>query len=385
MKRRLRAALVGCGKVGRTHARALQTLPRSTLVAVCDPMADRAEEFGRDFGAHPYTDLATMLAAESPDMVSICSPHPLHAAAITAAAERGVHALVEKPLAASLSDCDLAIDACRRAGVKLGVVSQRRFYPPVVRMRQAIEAGKIGDPILATLCVLGWRDRAYYESDPWRGTWVAEGGGVMMNQTPHQIDLLQWLMGPVEEVFGYWDNLNHPYIEVEDTAVAVIRFKSGAVGSLVVSNSQNPGLYGRIHVHGSNGASIGAQTESGSAFIAGVSTDVEPPANDVWTVRGEEDLLEAWQTADRLLASDRDVTSYYHEAQIADFLEAIDEDRDPLVTGEDGRKVIEIITAVYRSQRDGKPVKFPVEAEVDRDDLDGRLSYETVSGRGSRQ
>jgi predicted dehydrogenase len=232
--------------------------------------------------------------------------------------------------------------------------------------------------------VLGWRDRAYYESDPWRGTWDGEGGGVMMNQTPHQIDLLQWLMGPIEELTGYWDNLNHPSIPVEDTAVALLRFRNGGLGSIVLSNSQKPGLYGRVHIHGANGASIGAQTESGSAFIAGVTTEVAPPVNDIWTIPGEEHLLARWRAADRRHARKTDVMTEYHRVQIEDFLESVETGRAPAVDGREGRKVVEIITAVYRSQRDHAPVKFPLAAERGRDDYDGRLTLATASLRTER-
>jgi UDP-N-acetyl-2-amino-2-deoxyglucuronate dehydrogenase len=379
----IRTALVGCGKVGRIHAQALKTLPRSSFVGVCHPRQERADAFGRDFGVKGYSDLATMLSDEGVEMLSVCTPHPAHVSAVAEAAAHGVHVMVEKPLAPDLADCDRAIAACRAAGVKLGVISQRRLYAPVLRMRRAIEAGRIGTPILATLVVLGWRDRAYYESDPWRGTWEGEGGGVMINQTPHQLDLLQWFMGPIDELEAYWDNLNHPYIPVEDSAVAVIRFRSGALGSVVVSNSQKPGLYGRIDVHGSNGASLGVRTEAGSSFIAGVTSAVEPPINDIWTVPGEEGLLPGWQAEDRLLAERVDVMSHYHELQLADFLESIEQDREPVVSGEEGRKVVEMISAIYRSQREHRAIRFPLEPEQGRDDRDGRLTHVTFSHRST--
>ncbi len=384
MTERLRTALVGCGKVGHTHAQAMKSLPQSNLVAVCSRSRDKAESFARQYGAQAYTDYAQMLREADVQAVSICTPHPSHADLVVLAAQHGVHSLVEKPLAPDLAGCDRSIAACRRAGVKLGVISQRRLYAPVIRMREAIHAGKIGRPVLATLHVLGWRDLAYYQSDPWRGKWDAEGGGVMVNQTPHQLDVLQWLMGPIDELFGYWDNLNHPYVDVEDTAVAVIRFQSGALGSVVVSNSQRPGFYGKIHIHGSNGASVGAQTEGGSPFISGITTAVDPPINDIWTVPGEEGFLAAWQEEDRRSAQEIDVMTGYHRLQIEDFLDAIIQGREPMVNGEEARKVVEIFTAVYRSQRDRRPVKFPLEAEKDRDDYDGRLSYTPLSRRMER-
>jgi len=379
----LRTALIGCGKVGLTHADTYQMLSKSKLVAVCDNNLERAKEFGDQYSAAPFADVNTMLERTNPQLVSICTPHPAHADAIVAVAEKGIHVLVEKPLAPDLQGCDQAISACSKHGVRLGVISQRRFYQPVVRMREALLAGKIGFPILATLVVMGWRSPEYYQMDPWRGKWDTEGGGVLVNQTVHQLDVFQWLMGPIDELFGYWDNFNHPYIEVEDTAIAVVKFKSGALGQILVSNSQKPGFYGKIHIHGSNGASVGAQTEGGSPFVAGVTTEVDPPINDIWTIPGEEDALQSWQAADRQFASDNDPMSYYHTLQIADMLNAVLEGREPLVNGVEGRKSVEIFTALYRSQREHAAVKFPLQAEEVAGDYDGRLSYQTHSRRST--
>jgi predicted dehydrogenase len=306
--------------------------------------------------------------------VVICTPHPVHAMATIEAAEHGAHVLVEKPLASSLADCDEMIRAAERAGVKLGMISQRRLYEPAQRVKRAIEAGKIGRPILGTVVMLGWRDEAYYGSDPWRGSWDGEGGGVLVNQAPHQLDLLQWFMGPIEEVFAYWDNLNHPYIEVEDTAVAAMRFRNGALGSIVVSNCQKPGIYGKVHVHGENGASVGVQTDGGAMFIAGVSAVLEPPVNDLWTVPGEEDCLATWNAADTAHFACIDATEHYHQLQVQDFVQAVLDDREPMVTGIEGRKTVELFTAIYRSRRDRKPVKFPIDPTTGSEEFDGRLT-----------
>ena len=377
--KKIKTALIGCGKVGHTHAQALKSSPHSQLVAVCDMSAGRAAEFAQKYDARSFTDVTSMLVETGAQMVSICTPHPAHTEAILFAAEHGAHALVEKPLAPDLGSCDRAIAACRVNGVKLGVISQRRLYPPVVRLHQAIEAGKIGRPIVSTCVVMGWRSPEYYQMDAWRGKWDSEGGGVLVNQTVHQLDVFQWLMGPIDELFGYWDNFNHPYIDVEDTAVALIRFKSGAIGQILVSNSMKPGFYGKIHVHGSNGASVGVQTEGGSPFVAGVTTAVEPPFNDVWTVPGEESLLPTWQAEDRQFAQDHDTMSYFHYLQIEDMLDAILQGREPLVTGDEGRISVELFTAIYRSQRDHAPIAFPVAAENDRTDYDGRITFTPYS------
>ncbi len=356
--RRLRTAIVGCGKVGGTHALAYQTLANSEFVGVCDVAADRAEVFAQRFQARPYTDLAEMLRREKVDVLSVCTQHTQHVAAVEIAAAAGVNVIVEKPLAVDLPSCESAVNAARAAGIKLGVISQRRWYEPVQRMKQAIDSGKIGQPSLVMVTMLGWREPAYYRSDPWRGTWKGEGGGVVVSQAPHYLDLLCWFMGPVAELHAYWDNYNHPGIEVDDTVVASIRFVSGAIGSIVLSNSQKPGLYGKIHVHGSSGASVGAEIDSGSPFISGVTEAMDPPFNDMWTIPGEENLLPEWNREDR--SRPWNVMTHYHERQLEDFIQAVMEDRQPLVDGEAGLRVVELFTAVYRSQQTGAPVKFPL-------------------------
>jgi predicted dehydrogenase len=246
--------------------------------------------------------------------------------------------------------------------VKLGVISQRRWYSPVKRVKEAIDAGKIGKPVLGTITMLGWRDKAYYDADAWRGTWDMEGGGVLVNQSPHQLDILLWYMGEIDEVYGIWRNLNHPYIDVDDTAVAVVKFKSGAIGNILVSNSQKPGIFGKVHVHGANGASVGVQTDGGAMFIAGMSGIAEPPVNDLWTVPGEENLLQEWNKADSETFNNNDPTVFYMQCQIEDYIEALKNNREPLVTGADGRKTVELFTSIYRSSKANATIKFPLKS-----------------------
>jgi len=371
---KIRTAIIGCGKVAHLHAAGLQNLPESQFTAVWSRTASRADAFAQKYNVKAYRDIQQMIKDAGIQAVLVCTAHPFHAEPAIAAMSAGAHVLVEKPLASALQDWDAMIGAAHTAGVKFGMISQRRFYQPCIRMRRAIDDGKIGTPILGTTTVYGWRGKDYYDSDPWRGTWQDEGGGILVNQSPHQLDLLQWYMGDIEEVFGYWDNFNHPYIEVEDTAVALIRFKNGALGTIIVSNSQDPALFGKVSIHGSNGASIGVQTEGGSMFIAGVSSINTPPLNDIWTIPAEDKNLEKWRKEDSTFFETINPMEYYIQLQIEDFLQAIIEDRPALVTGEEGRKTVEIFTAIYRSQRDNKPVKFPLEPETDRSDFDGRLS-----------
>ena len=353
---RIRIGLVGCGKVSQIHFAALRSLPEAELVAVCDALPDRANTVAAKHNIRPYTDVPTMLREARLDAIIIGTPHPRHAEPAIQAAEAGVHVLVEKPLAANLADCDAMLAAARKSGVTLGVISQRRFCGAVRRMKAAIDGGKIGAPALAVFLGYNWRDAAYYQSDPWRGRWDTEGGGVLVNQSPHQLDILLWLMGPAVEVSGYWANVNHPTVEVDDTAVASIRFRNGGLGSIATSVSQKPGVYTKVHVHGSNGASIGVETDRGATFIAGVSGVAEPPLNDLWTIPGEEHRLAEFQAEDRTSFAAVDGTSYYHALQFADFLAAIRDGRPPLVTGENGRAVVELFTAIYRSSRERKPV-----------------------------
>ncbi len=358
----LRTAIVGCGKVGHLHAKALRQAPESNFVAVCGRDPARTEKFAALYQVKPYTDVESMIACEHVQALTVCTPHPLHACHAVKAARAGAHLLIEKPLASSLADCDAILTAAKENGVKVGMVSQRRFYAPCVRVKKAIDDGKLGRLILGSVAMYGWRDEAYYRSDPWRGSWKGEGGGVLVNQAPHQLDLLQWYMGEIDELFGFWANLNHPYIEVEDTALAVLRFKNGALGNIVVSNSQNPALYGRVYVHGSNGASVGVQTDGGAMFIAGMSTITEPPINDLWTVPGEQELLKGWQKEDSDFFLSINPVEHYHQLQISEFLQAVRAGRDPAVPGEEGRKTVEIFEALYRSQRDRKPIQFPLAA-----------------------
>lgn len=359
-KQPIRTAIIGCGKVGQLHAKALSTLHNSRFVASCDANGERAEAFGRQYNVAAFDSVERMCEEADVGAVMICTPHPLHLEPCLQAARAGAHVLVEKPMAESLAACDAMLAAAEQHRIKLAVISQRRLLEPVQRMKAAIDAGKIGAPVLGTFSMYSWRDQAYYESDPWRGRWDTEGGGVLVNQSPHQLDLLRWMMGPIEEISGYWANLNHPTIEVDDTAVAIIRFASGGLGSIVTSLSQKPGIYTKVHVHGSSGASVGVETDTGATFVAGMSEIAEPPRNDLWTIPGEEHLLAEFVEADRRQFAQVDATTHYHALQIKDFLGAIQDDRAPSVTGEEGRAVVEMFTAIYESNRRGRPVRLPM-------------------------
>lgn len=356
-------SIAGCGKVAHLHAKAVLGIPNARLSGVWSRTKSTAESFALKYNTKSYDSIYQMVKENNSDLVIVCTPHMFHKQPAVEAAEAGANVLVEKPLASDLKDCDEIIAACRKANVKLGVISQRRWYPPVQRVKNAVESGKIGKPVLSTVTLLGWRDKAYFDSDAWRGTWKQEGGGVLVNQSPHQLDIMLWFMGDIDEVYGIWRNMNHPYIEVDDTAVAIVKFKSGAIGNILVSNSQKPGIHGKVQVHGENGSSVGVQTDGGAMFIAGRSGIAEPPVNDLWTIPGEEGLLSGWIKEDTDTFNNCDPTVFYMKCQIEDFLNALSTGTDPLVTGEFGRKTVELFTAIYRSTRDNLPIKFPLKPE----------------------
>jgi len=355
--KRVRFGLVSYGKVARLHAHALAGLEEGVLGGVWGRDAARRAAFANEFGCTPYPSIEAMVN-DGVDAIIVASPHPQHREHAVAALQAGAHVIVEKPMALSTTDCDAMIAAADRSGKKLGVICQRRWFPAVQRLRKAIDDGKIGKPALGQVVMLGWRDEAYYASDPWRGSWAGEGGGVLVNQAPHQLDLLQWFMGPVREVSAYHENFNHPYIEVEDTAVAILRFEGGGLGSILVSNSQKPGIYAKVHVHGRNGSSVGVQTDGGAMFIAGMSRITEPPENDIWTIPGEEIMPAVWKKTDLDLFRKIDATEYFHTLQFRDFAQAILQDRSPAVDGHEGRKAVALIEAIYRSEREKRAITF---------------------------
>ncbi len=351
---KLKFGLVGYGKVAELHARAIAASGNSELVAVWGRDLEKREAFASKHSIKARSSIAEMVDKDKVEAVLVVTPHPTHKALAVEAAQAGCHVLVEKPMAMTVEECDAMIAASRNAGKRLGVISQRRWYPSAQRIRKAIDAGLLGKPALAQVTMLGWRDEAYYKSDPWRGTWAMEGGGVLVNQAPHQLDLLAWFMGPAKEIKAVWDNINHPYIEVDDSAVAAIRFANGGMGSVLVSNSQKPGIYAKVHIHGSSGVSAGVQTDGGAMFIAGMSGVLEPPYNDLWTIPGEESQLPVWRADDEAFFSTIDPTWYFFSLQIAEFCESVRAGRTPSVSGEDGREVVRIFEGIYRSDRRGE-------------------------------
>ena len=348
---KLRVGIVGCGKIAINHVTALGDLPEVEVVAVSDSDAGRAAEFARRYGVpHSYTDLDELMESGL-DAVTVCTPHPVHELVVLAAARHGLHVLCEKPVAVTLDEADRMIAATDAAGVKFGVLFQRRFWPAAQRITQALADGRLGTPIIGSVIVRLGREAAYY-AEPWRGRWDTEAGGALMTQAIHHIDLLSSYMGPAVAVHGTIATLKlGEFIEVEDTAVATIAFSSGAFASLQVSTTFAPGLGAQILVSDKAG-----HTASVAEFPEGT-----PGQNDIWTLPGDEDYRQVYFpeiNSDPELAEIHTNLVPYHRLQIEDFVHAVLEDRDPVVTGREARKSLEIILAIYESSRTGATVRL---------------------------
>jgi predicted dehydrogenase len=358
MKEKVRIGLYGYGKVTQLHAKAINAGKNAELVSVCGRNRERRDAFAAQWGIASRDSPWEMVQQDHAQGVIISTPHPQHRDGAVECLSAGLHVLVEKPMAITTAQCDDMIAAAQKARKLLSVMSQRRWFPACRRIKHAINEGKIGKPVLAQLTILGWRDKAYYDSDPWRGKWETEGGGILINQAPHQIDLMHWFMGPHEEIHGFWNNFNHPYIEVEDSAVAAIRFKNGGIGSVLVSNSQKPGIYAKVHIHGDAAYSVGVQTDGGAMFIAGMSGIAEPPLNDMWTIPEEKELLDRYRAGDEAFFKTIDPTVHFFTLQIDNFSQAIQDDGTPESTGVEGRETVHFIETVLKAGKpQGKSIK----------------------------
>ncbi len=351
----LRFAVVGCGHIGAAHARALKELePRAELVAVVDIVAERALGLAKEHGAASFTSLEEALDDPDIDVVTLGTPSGLHADQAVAALEAGKHVIVEKPLDVTMEAAQKVLEAERRSDRTAMVVSQMRYLPASGVVRQAVESGAFGTLTSGSATMAWWRSQSYYDSGDWRGTWKLDGGGALMNQGIHVIDLFRWIFGDPVEVYAWAGRLAHERIEVEDTAVAVIRFANGALGTIHGSTAAYPGVNRRIQVHGDRGSAL---IEEGrlTYFHAG-----RADAHDIpYGADGDDNQVEAVLPA----ADQKDRFRTSHARQFSDFLEAVAEGRPPLVTVTEAAKTLALIRAIYESAGRGEPVRV---ASVDR-------------------
>ncbi len=348
---KFRFGIIGCGIIASWHARAIQSIPEAELVAVADVVEEKAKKLGEDFGVDWYKDFRDLLAREDVDIVNICVPSGLRRDIAVPSAEAGKHVLCEKPLEVTLEKADEIIRAARENGVKLGVIFQSRFSDGARLLRKALDKGKFGRLVYGEATVKWWRTQEYYDSAGWRGTWALDGGGALMNQGIHAVDFLQWLMGDVESLFAYTGLLAHERIEVEDTQIASIRFRNGALGSIICMTSAYPGYHKRIEIYGNRGSAILEDDQ----IIAW--NFMEEDEEDERIKKGAHQEEKAGAGAASPTAG---LGFEGHRRQILDFITAIKEGKEPLVNGEEGRKSLEIVLGIYQSARTGKPVTLPL-------------------------
>ena len=345
----MKYALIGCGRIATNHMKAAVN-NELEIVAVCDVIPEKMEEllvkheFQGDASIKRYEDYKTMLEKENPELVSIATESGIHAEIALYCIEKGVNLIIEKPMAMCIEDADKIIRLSEEKGVKVSACHQNRFNKAIQQLRQAMEAGRFGKLSHGSINVRWNRNKGYYDQAPWRGTW-AQDGGALMNQCIHGIDLLRWMMGDeIEEIYGVTRQQFHNYLEVEDVGMAIIKFKSGAIGAIEGTTNVYPkNLEETLYIFG----------ENGTVKIGGTSTN----NIDVWNFSDETE-------ADKKNKGFKEATSNVygngHTRLFADVMDAIENDRKPYVDAVAGRNALEVVLSIYKSQKTGKPVKLPL-------------------------
>ncbi len=331
------------------HARALRDCPLTQLVACYSRDAARGEKFASEYGCTPYASLQAMLQDPNIDAVSICSASGAHLNPAVEAAKAGKHVMVEKPLEVTAARCDQIIAACHDSGVRLGVTFQSRFHRSSQLLKEAIQQGRFGRITLADAYVKWFRSQEYYDSGAWRGTWELDGGGALMNQAIHSVDLLLWLMGPVASVSARIDTATHERIEVEDVAVATLKFRSGALGVIEATTTAFPGALKRIEICGNKGSVVLEEEDLKQWQFAD-----EQPSDEL--IRQE---MQGRTTTGGGAGDPAAIGHHGHCQVFQDFAEAVRETRAPLIDGSEGRHSVELIEAIYRSARENRTVDLP--------------------------
>ncbi|HEY3320424.1 MAG TPA: Gfo/Idh/MocA family oxidoreductase [Planctomycetota bacterium] len=350
--------IIGIGTIAEFHAKAIQAMEGGYLAAAYEPIAvSRAEKFSKDFGVPVFTGkIEEFLSAKGVDVVTIATPSGTHMEPAVAAANHGKHVICEKPLDVTLERCDAMINACRENKVMLAGVFQSRSLAAVKTVKAALVEGRFGKIVFCGALIPWWREQAYYDAGGWRGTWKLDGGGALMNQSIHNLDLLQYLGGQVAEVVGFAGCLAHNRIEVEDTGVAALRFQSGALGVLMGSTACFPGEAAEVWISGDRGT---AKLRGG--YLASWQFNQEQP----------EDALRRIDLAPpaglQSGAGDPKAISFDgHQRQFENFVRALNGKEPLLVDGTEARKSVELILAVYESALTAKAVKLPLRKTPER-------------------
>ena len=341
-----KVALVGCGRISKNHFDALRRIDGLTISAVCDIVPERADAAGAQEGVPGFTSYEEMLQRAECDIVTVCTPSGLHAAQGALAARAGKHVITEKPMAITLGQADELVKACDDAGVFLFVVKQNRLNPPIQLLRRAVDKGRFGRIFLANTTVRWQRPQDYYDAAPWRGTWEFDGGAIM-NQASHYVDLIQWLVGPVESVMAKTATQARR-IEAEDSGVALLKFRSGALGVIEVNVLTYPrNLEGSITILG----------EKGSVKIGGTAVN-----------RVEHWLFADYDDDDKLVDSANtnppNIYGFGHEGYYRNVLAVLRGEAQPQTDGRAGRKSLELILGIYESAKIGREVPIPLRTSL---------------------
>jgi len=336
--------VVGCGVVADYHIGAISDTPGARLVAVSDVVEERVRQVAKQHGVTGHVGHEAMLADAAVDVVCICTPSGLRIPIATDAAAAGKHLVIEKPLDVTLENADRIIAAAEAAGVELMCIFQLRYGEAIGRVRQAVTDGRLGKVTLGDAYIKWFRPQEYYDSAAWRGTWDMEGGGALMTQGIHTVDLLQWVMGPVRRVSARMGALVHD-IEVEDTIVATLEYASGALGVVEATTTCHPGMPAKLEFSGSKG-----------------TISMEADSITAWDLEGEETQVDGAAGTDVAKAASDSKTfgTEGHKAQIAEMVRIAREGGHPQIDGAEGRKTVELILAMYESARRGEPVELPL-------------------------
>lgn len=327
--------------IGKFHAEAITSLADAKLIGCFDEVQESSKNLAAAYDCTSFEKLEDLLADESIDIVTICTPSGAHETPAVAAAQAGKHVIVEKPLEVTLEKCDSIINACEQSGVLLSTVFQSRFHEAPRLLKKAIEEGRFGKLVLGNAYVKWFRTQEYYDSGAWRGTWALDGGGALMNQAIHSVDLLAWFMGPVTDIHAITDTLTHERIEVEDIAVANLRFANGALGTIEATTSAFPGSLKKIEIYGSKGSVV-----------------IEEEDIKIWHFEEsrpeDEEILARFnaKTSTGGGAADPSAISYEaHAKQFQDVMDSIREDRKPFIDGLEARRSVEIIQGIYAAAK----------------------------------
>lgn len=336
MTKKIHFAIVGCGTITNKHIKSIKNTKGAKLIAIYSSKEEKATNFGKEYNVKAYTDYEEMLENDSIDAVVILTPSGLHASFGITAAEAGKHVIVEKPIDTTVEKAEALIQACKKANVKLSCIFQHRFDEAIIHLKKAVDEKQLGELNFGASRTTWYRPEEYYERAAWRGTWELDGGGALMNQSIHYIDLLLYIMGPVEEVHAYCKTRLHEQIEVEDIGVATLKFTSGAVGMIEGNTTAYPGFDATLDVFGKDGS---------VRIAADRITD--------WHIK--DDAAPAPSQEQTLTKEAQSIQSFTR--QYTDIVESIIDNREPFVNGEEATKALRLIMAIYKSARTGQPVK----------------------------